>query len=645
MKFTLKYIWLTIVLIVALVLVNNSSIAQCNWTQVDFEGFEYATDCPDLIVPYNIFHPTPWFNGNQHSGDSYLYMNFINNLPAGTLVYERFYNVCPGQQYQISNWFQGVNNSFSNITFNIVDANGAILDTWSGASISAVWTNYISNVVIPTTTSISFQLISDFAPGNNDMAFDDLELSMCITPPFDDGTVGACGVTPYDLYNSLVSVTGTNGTWTGPSALANGYLGTFVPGTNATGMYTYTISNTAPCPDEVVTLMVNLLPDPDVDPISSLFFCGDYTLPPITGTNLTGAEAYYDGPNGTGNSYFPGDVISATSTFFIYDGLVPCTDEETFTVTIENPVIDLGPDLELCQGEISILDASFPNATYEWQDNSTGATIIIDSPGTYYVTTTIGICFDQDTIEVNYNPLPIVELGSDTAFCESTQIDLDVSNSAASYLWQDSHQGANYSISEPGQYFVTVTFDQTGCKQSDTIYVNEILLPILDFGNDTSICQNDLLKLRPFQAYADSLVWFNGDTDDEFYPIAPSIYHATAYNACGSAYDEIEILHEDCTCNIYIANAITPDGDGLNDLVDPVFSNCDLYNYQFSVMDRWGQIVHMTTDPEDRWDASLYNDQPYYSEGGIYIWVMSYDAVIEGEITSARKMGHISLIR
>ncbi|NND77361.1 MAG: hypothetical protein HKN39_04195 [Flavobacteriales bacterium] len=347
----------------------------------------------------------------------------------------------------------------------------------------------------------------------------------------------------------------------------------------------------------------------------------------------------------------PEDPSITVSTPGLYQVILQDIDsdcEATYGIQVDYipfPEVDLGADFELCDGQIDLLDAFFPSAVYLWQDNSTGSTMLVDGPGTYFVSTMVGSCVDQDTVEVLYNPLPNVELGADTAICADDILDLNVSNTGASYLWQDSDQSATYTISGPGQYFVTVTFDQTGCKRSDTIYVEEFPLPVLDFGNDTTVCQNDEFRLRPFQEFVDSLIWFDGSASEEYFPIAPSVYYATAYNECGSFYDEIDLGHEDCSCNIYIPNALTPDGDGLNDQLDPIFSNCDFNNYNFSVMDRWGRIVYRTTDPDAVWDGSQSDEKAYYSHGQVYVWVMTYDAVIEGEITSSRIMGHITLIR
>ncbi|MBO6830624.1 MAG: hypothetical protein JJ876_13815, partial [Muricauda sp.] len=82
---------------------------------------------------------------------------------------------------------------------------------------------------------------------------------------------------------------------------------------------------------------------PDVFDLLDQTVCDSYTLPAISGTNLTGNEAYYDTPNGGGTQYAPGDVLTVSGTYYIYDetGTTPnCFDEESFVLTV-----NLTPDV------------------------------------------------------------------------------------------------------------------------------------------------------------------------------------------------------------------------------------------------------------------------------------------------------------
>lgn len=68
-----------------------------------------------------------------------------------------------------------------------------------------------------------------------------------------------------NLFDLLGGTPDTTGIWTGPSELANGYLGTFEPGINTIGTYTYTVSSTLGiCPPDSanVTVIVTIVPPP-----------------------------------------------------------------------------------------------------------------------------------------------------------------------------------------------------------------------------------------------------------------------------------------------------------------------------------------------------------------------------------------------
>jgi gliding motility-associated-like protein len=87
-----------------------------------------------------------------------------------------------------------------------------------------------------------------------------------------------------------------------------------------------------------------------------------------------------------------------------------------------------------------------------------------------------------DTINVTFNPLPIVNLGNDSIICPGQFIALSskVTNGAYSYLWQDNSTSPVYNISKPGTYFLNVTAN--GCSNSDTVNISsgycEIILSI-----------------------------------------------------------------------------------------------------------------------------------------------------------------------
>ncbi|MBK8144985.1 MAG: hypothetical protein IPK62_08295 [Bacteroidetes bacterium] len=80
------------------------------------------------------------------------------------------------------------------------------------------------------------------------------------------------------------------------------------------------------------------------------------------------------------------------------------------------PVVNLGPDVDICEGDQVVLDASTNGATYLWQNGNINPTITATQSGLYWVTVSVNNCVDSDSIIVSVNPYPIVDLGPDQTF-------------------------------------------------------------------------------------------------------------------------------------------------------------------------------------------------------------------------------------
>lgn len=75
---------------------------------------------------------------------------------------------------------------------------------------------------------------------------------------------------------------------------------------------------------------------------------------------------------------------------------------------------------------------------------------------------------------------------------------------------------------------------------------------------------------------------------------------------CGVVTVQRAITVPDCSdsCKVYMANAFTPNGDGINDEWS-LGGECLPERLDLVVMDRWGQPVFATVDPLARWDGTL----------------------------------------
>jgi gliding motility-associated-like protein len=71
---------------------------------------------------------------------------------------------------------------------------------------------------------------------------------------------------------------------------------------------------------------------------------------------------------------------------------------------------------------------------------------------------------------------------------------------------------------------------------------------------------------------------------------------------------------------VFVPNAFTPNNDGLNDILIPYVGE-GIYDYHFTVYNRWGQLMYMTREKGVGWDGRYSGPiQP----SGAFVWTMSY---------------------
>ena len=102
-----------------------------------------------------------------------------------------------------------------------------------------------------------------------------------------------------------------------------------------------------------------------------------------------------------------------------------------------NPVVDLGNDVTLCQGEQLILDAGNQNCSYTWNTFSVARHLPVLSTGFYQVTVTNHACPPvSDSVIVNFIPKPAFTLRNDTMICHPVIIGVnrDTINASSSFF-------------------------------------------------------------------------------------------------------------------------------------------------------------------------------------------------------------------
>jgi gliding motility-associated-like protein len=209
--------------------------------------------------------------------------------------------------------------------------------------------------------------------------------------------------------------------------------------------------------------------------------------------------------------------ISSSGKYWVEVNANSCTFSDTINILFENtPIIELGNDTSLCDGDTMIIGDPYSVTTYNWlwSDNSFYSSLEVTSLGKYWVQLTdiSTNCKASDTITVTFNAIPVVHLGDDTILCPNETLNLSAYVSSGSYQWQDNSTLSTYEVTASGTYWVAVT--SNGCTGDDTIYVSYTPITNVDLGNDTSLCENSTITFHAYTTSA-TYLWSDNSTQSD----------------------------------------------------------------------------------------------------------------------------------
>ncbi len=275
-------------------------------------------------------------------------------------------------------------------------------------------------------------------------------------------------------------------------------------------------------------------------------------------------------------------------------------------------------DTLVCQSDSLVLRAPDQSTGYRWSNGATTRETTVRNDDTYWVTGITGCTLYIDSIKVRFVSFS-VRLGNDTLLCPGDQLQLDASLPGASYRWQDGSTAPTFTAQGKGRYYVTVSL--ASCSQSDTIWIDEIS-PFIDLlENDTTLCNNERLRLHARAAPESSYRWNDGSTGPEKEINAAGVYTVTAENVCGTFSDSVRIETRYCSCKAYAPNAFSPNGDGKNDRFVIELYCPDAMGYRHYIYNRFGQRVFESQQQGQFWDGN-FGGRP--CDAGTYFYYIEY---------------------
>lgn len=142
---------------------------------------------------------------------------------------------------------------------------------------------------------------------------------------------------------------------------------------------------------------------------------------------------------------------------------------------VDFPVVDIGPDRVLCDGDTLLLDAGNPGMSYFWYNAATTQTITVLDDAEPWVNVFNGYCNTRDSMVAVFNPLP-APLSEDTrVLCLNYppyKTIIDAGNPGCTYLWNTDATTQAIDVDTYGTYIVQIT-TPLNCSITDSITLVE----------------------------------------------------------------------------------------------------------------------------------------------------------------------------
>jgi len=319
-----------------------------------------------------------------------------------------------------------------------------------------------------------------------------------------------------------------------------------------------------------------------------------------------------------------------TVTIFDVDGNVIGSESDTTTVFVDSFGdfdIDLGEDQFLCDEESfeivnTLAGDDINNPTFLWNTGDTTQNLIVTETDTYTVEVTIDGCTLMESVFIQFEESPVIDLGPDFTTCFETQTILDatptnIDPTTVTYQWfQDGIELAGETLAtleivEFGTYEVIA--DNDGCTSTDSITIGtETLIVGLPEGFQTCPDETQTLVSSTDETGV-TFQWFlNGDLIVG--ETNPTLDISIAPEVLGEQIYEVQISRGVCTAsaqipiilydvgNCTISQGISPDGSpGFNDSLDLTFLSDRSGIENLQIYNRLGRLIFEQENYTNEW--------------------------------------------
>jgi len=455
------------------------------------------------------------------------------------------------------------------------------------------------------------------------------------------------------------------GKWIG-QGITDKYLGTYTPSVAGTGSHTVKYITPNGCVDDSVIVTVYPYVPAQILNLDTSY-CYKDTLIPIT---LKPKNGVLTG-NGVVNGIYFNPAVAGegvhTLTYSFGNGFCETSTSINIRITTEISIELLASDTLLCPGESTNLrvktngGASNSKYTYQWNNNlfPVPGHTVSPSVSTWYVVQAKDGCSDPgiDSVYIFVADKVIASVVTSEKLCFGADgFAKVVMDSIENYkiTWKASPDQIIDSIEGIAgkSYPLTVEDERTGCAFDSLVKIpsfknivanfstspnfecipsNQKVVTFLDLSQNADSGSWDIagLTVIPYVLGKNPQYTF---TKAGFYTISLIVFNE------GLCSDEFikELCVEDIR-PIFVADAFTPNGDGVNDVLHVRAKGVKEIN--FKIFDRWGNLVFESNSLDDGWDGTYRGKK---ANAGVYVYIVQ-SKLINNEFETVK--GDVTLVR
>jgi len=283
---------------------------------------------------------------------------------------------------------------------------------------------------------------------------------------------------------------------------------------SSAGSYWAMAANAAGCQKNTDTVQISVLtlPQDTIDYQGSLIFCENDSIELLGQQGLSYLWSTSD--------FSQNIMVNQTGTFWAQitdsNGCSNFTDTLSVVVnSLPSDTIVVSGNVASCLGDTVILSGD-PNLNYSWSTGDTTQIIEVVQSGVYGLTVfdNNGCSSVSDSVNITFSPLPNDSLISSgpTTFCNGDSVILQAVETNASYNWSTTATTSAVTVTQSGDYYVSI-MTSAGCTlitDTITVTVNPNPNASIAVNGSLDLCPGDSVELsaNPGLTYS----WTSGDS-------------------------------------------------------------------------------------------------------------------------------------